>query len=339
MNTLLGKTPDELKTIVAEAGLPGYSAKQIAHWLYRKKVSSLTEMTNLPARAREQLAGAYRTGLTPPVSVSEAGDGTRKYLFKTDTGHFIEAAYIPDGKRHTLCVSSQMGCKMGCLFCMTGKQGFQGNLTAGEILNQILSIPESDQLTNIVYMGMGEPLDNTEAVMKSLKILTAEWGLGMSPRRITLSTIGLIPGMRTFMEESDCHLAISLHSPFDDERKNLMPVQSVYPVEEVIRFVKNYSWRGQRRISFEYIVFKGVNHSPAHVKELARLLNGLRCRINLIRFHEIPETPLKSASDREINLFRDQLAAKGIVTTIRKSRGQDIDAACGLLSTKKLMEQ
>ena len=179
---------------------------------------------------------------------------------------------------------------------MTGKQGFQGNLTAGEIVNQIGSLPEKEKLTNIVYMGMGEPLDNTEEVLKSLEILTAEWGFAMSPRRITVSSIGILPGLKQFLDNSSCHLAISLHTPFDDERRKLMPVQSVYPAADIIDFIKQYDWSGQRRISIEYIMFDGINDTERHVKELGRLLNGIRCRINLIRFHPIPDTPLKELS-------------------------------------------
>ncbi|NOY36357.1 MAG: 23S rRNA (adenine(2503)-C(2))-methyltransferase RlmN [Chlorobi bacterium] len=339
MEPLFGKTLSELKNLAEKSGLPRYTGKQMADWLYKKHTGSVAEMTNLSKRARETLSEKYTIGLSSPVNVVVSSDGTKKYLFKTPSGHYVEAAYIPEKKRHTLCISSQMGCKMGCLFCMTGKQGFQGNLSTNEILNQIVSIPEKNLLTNIVYMGMGEPMDNPEAVMSGIEILTSEWGFAMSPRRITLSTIGLLPAMKTYMDRSDCHLAISLHSPFDKERKQLMPIQSVYPVEEVIRFVKSYDWQGQRRISFEYILFKGLNDTPVHVKELARLLNGLRCRINLIHFHEIPETPLRAASLQEMEDFRDQLKQKGIFTTIRRSRGQDIDAACGLLSTKKLLEE
>ncbi|HRZ50171.1 MAG TPA: 23S rRNA (adenine(2503)-C(2))-methyltransferase RlmN, partial [Bacteroidales bacterium] len=225
------------------------------------------------------------------------------------------------------------GCKMGCLFCMTGKQGFQGNLTAGEIVNQLCSIPEWHQVTNIVYMGMGEPFDNLEQVLKSLEILTAPWGMAMSPRRITVSTIGIIPGMREFLEKSQCHLAVSLHTPFDAERRNLMPVQNVYPVQEVVDEIRRHDFSGQRRVSFEYIMFDGLNDTPDHVKELARMLHGLPCRVNLIRFHPIPGTPLTGTPDQRITEFRDALTAKGVFTTIRASRGLDIQAACGLLST------
>ncbi len=330
---LFGKTLKELQEIAAVEGLPRYAAQQLARWLYEKRVDSLEAMTNLSKEARRRLAEKYVVGLAAPLSEQVSADGTKKYLFSAGTGRYIETAYIPERDRHTLCLSTQVGCKMGCLFCMTGRQGFHGQLTAGEILNQVASVPEGPSLTNIVYMGMGEPLDNLEAVLKSLEILTAPWGFAWSPRRITVSTIGLMPAMKTFLEHSQAHLAISLHSPFDKEREELMPIQRKHPIREILDFVRQYDWHGQRRISFEYILFKDLNDTPAHVKELARLLNGLKCRINLIRFHTIPGSDLHSPSTREVEAFRDRLKAKGIMTTIRRSRGQDIDAACGLLST------
>jgi 23S rRNA (adenine2503-C2)-methyltransferase len=225
---------------------------------------------------------------------------------------------------------------MGCLFCMTGKQGFQGNLTPGEILNQYRSLPERRKLSNIVYMGMGEPLDNLPAVLRSLEVFTANWGFALSPRRITVSTIGITPAMLEFLNKSEAHLAISLHSPFDEERRKLMPVQQVYPLKEVLKEIRSWDFGRQRRISFEYILFKGYNDSAAHVNELSRILHGIKCRINLIRFHPIPDTPLESPSEKAIEIFRDKLNSKGITTTIRASRGEDIWAACGLLSTKRL---
>lgn len=333
LTPLFGMTLEDLSALVKEEGLPGFTAKQMADWLYRKEIDKIEDMTNLPAKTREMLAGKYCFGTSKPVKVSASADGTRKYLFNAGNLKFIEAAFIPDRDRATLCVSSQVGCKMGCLFCMTGKQGFQGNLSAGEIVNQLRSIPEWHQVTNIVYMGMGEPFDNLEQVLKSLEILTEPWGMAMSPRRITVSTIGIIPGMREFLEKSQCHLAVSLHTPFDAERRNLMPVQNVYPVQEVVDEIRRHDFSGQRRVSFEYIMFDGVNDTPAHVKELARMLHGLPCRVNLIRFHPIPGTPLTGSPDARIIEFRDALTAKGVFTTIRASRGLDIQAACGLLST------
>jgi 23S rRNA (adenine2503-C2)-methyltransferase len=336
---LFGKTLDELIPVVKEAGLPAFTAHQIADWLYKKEVKSIDDMTNLSKKAREFLDIKYEVGLTPHKSVQSSVDGTKKYLFPSGDKKFIEAAYIPEHNRSTLCLSSQVGCKMGCLFCMTGKQGFQGQLSVTEILNQVVSLPERESLTNIVYMGMGEPFDNLENVLKSVEILTAEWGFAMSPRRITVSSIGLLPAVQRFLHESEAHLAISLHTPFVEERKSLMPIESVSPIEDVLKIIKDFDWGRQRRVSFEYIMFKGVNDSQAHSRALVKLLDGLRCRVNLIRFHPIPGTPLKSSDNETIVQFRDRLNDAGLVATIRASRGEDIFAACGLLSTKELSKE
>jgi 23S rRNA (adenine2503-C2)-methyltransferase len=333
---LFGKTLTELQVVAKNMGMPGFSAKQMADWLYKKNITSIEEMSNLPKKTREELADKYDIGLTTPVKVQESKDGTKKYLFPTSGNKYVETAMIPERERITVCVSSQVGCKMGCLFCFTAKQGFQGQLTAGEIVNQVKSISESEKVSNVVYMGMGEPFDNLDEVLKSLEIFTSDWGFAMSPRRITVSTIGIIPGMVTFLEKSEAHLAVSLHTPFNTERQQLMPVQVAYPVEEVIKEIKSWDFGRQRRVSFEYILFEGLNDSPRHVKELARMLSGLRCRINLIRFHPVPGTPLKSPGEETIRRFKEHLNEKGILTTVRASRGQDIYAACGLLSTKEL---
>jgi len=336
---LFGKTLKEFKDVALNLGLPDYTGKQLSEWIYKMKASGFEEMTNLSKKTRALLSSNYELGIEESIDVQESSDGTKKYLFPALSGKFIETAYIPDGKRSTVCVSSQVGCKMGCLFCMTGKQGFQGNLTAGEILNQIQRLPEWEKITNIVYMGMGEPLDNISEVLKSLEILTSDWGFGMSPRRITVSTIGITPAMLEFLDKSEAHLAVSLHTPFDEERRKLMPIQQVYPLKEVLNEIRTWDFGRQRRISFEYILFKGFNDSPAHIKELSRILSGIRCRINLIRFHPIPDTPLESPDESTIQHFRDRLNDKGITTTIRASRGEDIWAACGMLSTKKLIKK
>ena len=336
---LFGKNLEELKAVVIALGLPKFTANQIADWLYKKDINEIDEMSNLSKKARELLKEKYIFGTIAPVDMQESNDGTKKYLYNAPEGKFIEAAYIPDENRNTLCVSSQIGCKMGCEFCMTGRQKFQGNLSAGTIVNQLRSLPEWHSVSNIVYMGMGEPMDNLKEVLKSLEIITSDWGMAMSPRRINVSTIGVIPSLKEFIETSEAHLAISLHSPFDEERKSIMPVQKAYPIKEVIAELKKHDWSGQRRLSFEYIVFDGLNHSEKHVKELARILTGLKYRINLIRFHQIPDSSLKSSNDDNLVNFQNQLKAKGILTTIRASRGQDIDAACGLLSTKKLLTE
>jgi 23S rRNA (adenine2503-C2)-methyltransferase len=294
---------------------------------------SIEEMTNLSKKTRELLQVDYEIGLSAPVNESKSSDGTKKYLYNVLNDKYIEAAYIPDDDRATICVSSQAGCKMGCIFCMTGKQGFQGNLSSNEILNQFRSLPEFLTLTNMVYMGMGEPLDNIIEVLRSLDILTSEWGYAWSPTRITVSTVGIIAGIKEFLEKSRCHLAVSLHSPFDEERRMLMPVQRTNNVKEVLDIIRGFDFNNQRRVSFEYILFKGMNDTPAHLKELARILNGIKCRINIIRFHPIPGSEFQSPNLGTTINFKEALNAKGILTTIRASRGVDIQAACGLLST------
>jgi 23S rRNA (adenine2503-C2)-methyltransferase len=333
---LYGKTINELIAVTKRVRMPGFAARQIADWLYKKEISSIDEMTNLSKKMRELLSNDYEIGLSAPINVAESSDGTKKYLYKVLDNKYIETAYIPDDDRATICVSSQAGCKMGCLFCMTGKQGFQGNLSSNEILNQFRSLPEFSTLTNMVYMGMGEPLDNISEVLKSLEILTSEWGYGWSPTRITVSTVGLKNSIKDFLEKSRCHLAVSLHSPFDDERKALMPIQRTNSVKEVLDIIRDFGFNNQRRVSFEYILFKGLNDTPSHIRELARILNGIKCRINIIRFHRIPGSDFQSPNMAETFAFKEALNAKGILTTIRASRGEDIQAACGLLSTMEL---
>ena len=241
---------------------------------------------------------------------------------------------IPDQERKTLCVSSQAGCKMGCKFCMTGRQGFHGNLDAADILSQFFAIEEAADLTNTVFMGMGEPLDNWDQVKRVIEVLTAPWGLAWSPKRVTLSTIGVLPKLKQYLDESKCHLAVSLHNPFPEEREELMPVQKVWSVTEVVRLIKQYDFTGQRRVSFEYTIFKGWNDTPRHADGLLKLLRGLECRVNLIRFHSIPDFPYTTSSPEGMEAFRERLEKGGLTATIRASRGEDIFAACGLLAGK-----
>jgi 23S rRNA (adenine2503-C2)-methyltransferase len=337
---LYGKTLAELRDVAAGLGMPRHSAGQMAAWLYKRGVRDISAMTDISASNRALLAERFEIGLAPPLKETVSVDGTKKYLFPATGGAFVEAAMIPDQGRDretaraTLCLSSQAGCRMGCAFCATGRQGLAGNLTAGEILNQFAMLPERDDLTNIVYMGMGEPLDNTEAVLRSLEILTSEWGYGWSPTRITVSTAGITPALERFLRESRVHLAVSLHNPFPDERAAIMPVERACPVEEIVAAIRRHPLEPQRRVSFEYIVMSGLNDSPRHIAGLTKLLGGLSCRLNLIRFHKIPGSPFFSPPQVKIENFRDTLTGRGIRTTIRASRGEDIEAACGLLSTK-----
>lgn len=332
---LLGKSLLELREITDNLKLPSFTAKQISQWIYQKKVLEIEQMTNLSKASRDALSEHYIVGGTKWSDLQKSSDGTKKYLFPVDENEAIEAVMIPDDERATLCVSSQIGCKMGCKFCMTGRLGFRGNLSAGEIISQFINIEESDSISNAVYMGMGEPMDNYEQVLKSIEILTSDWGFGWSPKRITVSTIGIIPTLKRFLEESKAHLAISLHNPSDEIRREMMPMQKAYPISEVIELLKDYDFTGQRRISFEYIMFDGWNDAKRDADAIIRMLRGLECRVNLIRFHRIPDFELNPSPDAVIDLFKKRLNDAGIVTTLRASRGEDILAACGMLRGSK----
>ena len=330
---LYGQTLSQLEALCNRLEMPRFAAKQIARWLYDKHATTIEAMSDLSVRHRALLAETYEVGFAAPEKVSISTDGTKKYLYRTSQNHFIESAYIPDGDRATLCISSQAGCRMGCRFCATGRQGLQHSLSTNEILNQIGSLPERERLTNVVFMGMGEPLDNLDSLLPTLEILTSAWGFGWSPTRITVSTAGVASRLERFLEATQVHLAVSLHNPFPHERAEIMPVEKAWPIREVVEILRRYDFTHQRRVSFEYIVMSGLNDSPRHIRELCRLLDGIKCRINLIRFHKIPGSPYFSPDDRAMIAFRDALTAKGIHTTIRTSRGEDIQAACGLLST------
>ncbi len=347
---LLGMTPEELGEVAAETGLPRYAAKQMARWMYVRKARSIDEMTDISKAGRERLSERYEVGVQPYSGMQVSSDGTKKYLFPVTCPHkgglnvggsmsgekceesAVEAVMIPDGDRATLCVSSQAGCRMGCRFCMTGRQGFHGHLSAADIMSQFLSVDESDRLTNAVFMGMGEPLDNYDNVMRAIEVLTADWGFGWSPKRITLSTIGVLPVLRRFLDESRCHLAVSLHNPFPDERLSIMPVQAAWQISDIVDLIRKYDFSGQRRVSFEYTMFAGFNDTKRHADALARMLSGLECRVNLIRFHKIPDFPYGTSPEPVMKLFQERLERSGIITTVRASRGEDILAACGMLA-------
>ncbi len=339
--SLLGLSLTELKEVAKSLGLPAFAGGQMAQWLYVKHAESIDDMTNLSKQGRERLKEEYEVGSMAPVDCQRSQDGTIKYMFPVrcsglaDKPRYVETVFIPDDDRATLCVSCQVGCKMNCLFCQTGKQGFEGSLTAADILNQIYALPERDRLTNIVFMGQGEPMDNLDAVLKATEVLTADWGWAWSPKRITVSSVGIRGKLKRFLDESQCHVAISMHSPLHEQRAELMPAERGMSISEVVELLRGYDFAHQRRLSFEYIVFGGVNDSLRHAKAIVELLRGLDCRINLIRFHQIPNVPLHGADEDTMLRLRDFLTAHGIFTTIRASRGQDIYAACGLLSTAR----
>ena len=335
METLLGKTVEELQAVALGVGLQKFAGKQLAEWIYVRRVTSFEQMTNISLKGREALKAQYTIGRYAPVREAVSVDGTRKYLFPVGE-QFIEAVYIPEDDRATLCVSTQAGCKMGCRFCMTGTLGFHGHLTSADILNQIFEIDQlaitqhQSPITNLVFMGEGEPMDNLDHVMRALEIMTADYGCAWSPKRITVSTVG-IPAMKRFIELSECHLAVSLHNPFAVERAQIMPAEKMYSVTKVVELIEQYDWSHQRRVSFEYICWLGVNDTVRHAKELIRLLKGLNCRVNLIRFHEGVERQFPASDEKQMEWFRDYLTANGVTTTIRRSRGEDILAACGML--------
>ena len=331
MDILLGKTLTELQEVALSVGLQKFAGKQLAEWLYVRRVTSFDQMTNISLKGREALKANYTIGRRSPVKEAVSVDGTRKYLFE-EGEQFVETVYIPEEDRATLCVSTQAGCKMGCKFCMTGTLGFHGNLSAADILNQIFYF---EDLSNLVFMGEGEPMDNLDNVLRALDIMTADYGLAWSPKRITVSTVG-IPAMKRFLDESECHIAVSMHNPFPVERAAIMPAERMMSINEVIALLKQYDFSHQRRVSFEYICWAGQNDTMRHAKELLRLLKGLNCRINLIRFHagveDIKNERRFPASDeKNMEFLRDYLTEHGLTTTIRRSRGEDILAACGML--------
>lgn len=330
--TLLGKTPEELRELAVKVGLPAFTGKQIARWMYVRRVGDIDSMTDISKAGRERLKEEYDLGVIPPSGCLVSSDGTKKYLFPLGGGNAVEAVMIPDEDRKTLCVSSQAGCRMGCKFCMTGRQGFHGHLSVAQILSQFLAIDEAQELTNAVFMGMGEPLDNWNNVKRAIEVLTADWGFAWSPKRITLSTIGVLPELKKFLDSTRCHLAVSLHNPFPEERSQIMPVQKAWPLHDVIGLIKEYDFTGQRRVSFEYTMFAGLNDDKRHADALYRILKGLECRVNLIRFHKIPDAPFETSPQVVMEKFRDRLSNHGITCTIRASRGEDILAACGMLA-------
>ncbi|MDO5527154.1 MAG: 23S rRNA (adenine(2503)-C(2))-methyltransferase RlmN [Prevotella sp.] len=330
---LMGMMPDELKAEVKMLGMPAFTASQILKWLYTKHVTDIGEMTDISKANRELLASRFVVGGMPPLDCQRSVDGTVKYLFPTANGKFVETVYIPDNDRATLCVSCQVGCKMNCLFCQTGKQGFEDSLTAGDIINQIYSLPEREHLTNVVFMGQGEPMDNLDNVLTATKILTSGYGYAWSPKRITVSSVGVKNKLKRFLDESDCHVAISMHSPLPEQRRKLMPAERQMSIVQVVELLKQYDFTHQRRCTFEYIMFGGLNDSLTYAKEIIRLTQGLECRVNLIRFHDVPGVDLHTSDTKQMENFRDYLTNHGVTATIRASRGQDIFAACGLLST------
>ena len=335
LKPLAGMNLNELREVTAGLGMPKFVATQLAEWIYAKRVTTFDEMRNISKANKELLANQYCVGLYGPQSAQASEDGTVKYLFDAGGDKAIESVYIPEDDRATLCISSQKGCRMNCYFCMTGRQGFHGNLTANQIINQVLSVPQTQQLTNVVFMGMGEPLDNLDNVLKVIEILTAPWGLAWSPKRITVSTVGVKNALKVLCETTSVHIAVSVHNAIEDERSQLMPIENAYHIKEVMDLLGKYDFAHQRRLSVEYIMWQWFNDDIKHAEALREILPNEHVRVNLIRYHMIPgAAKLRTSSDERMAYFRDYLNSKGITCTIRRSRGEDISAACGMLAGK-----
>lgn len=337
---MAGMTLEEMQDAVTSLGMPRFVAKQLAQWIYQKRVNDFEQMLNISKANRELLESRYCVGLYPPSKAAASEDGTVKYLFDVGDKRAVESVYIPEDDRATLCISSQKGCRMNCYFCMTGKQGFHGNLTSNQIINQVLSIPDSDKLTNVVFMGMGEPLDNLDEVLRVIAILTEPWGLAWSPKRVTVSTVGKLPELKILCEQTSVHIAVSVHNAVQEERSSMMPIERISPIDRVMETLSNYDFAHQRRLSVEYICWQWFNDDIQHAEKLRELLPDEHVRVNLIRFHPIPGIEkLRTSSDERMTYFRDYLNSKGVTCTIRRSRGEDIAAACGQLAGQVRKQQ
>lgn len=330
--SLLGLSAEEIAAYIGPAGFNNTLAVSVAHGIYKKGATDFELIKKIPKKLKVMLKENFSTGIFPPVASERSSDATIKYLFRMSDGRLFESVFIPDNKRNTVCVSTQSGCRMGCSFCVTGGYGFHGDLSAGEIVNQIVSIPGSDMVTHVVLMGMGEPMDNLDNVLKACHILTSEWGISLSPRNITVSTVGITPGIKKFLAASECNLALSLYSPFPQERKEMIPAEAKYPVREIVGLLREYPVRKHRRLSLAYVMIKDLNDTDRHLSELKSLAGGTGIRVNLLRYHPAGTDPNTSSSPERMMYFKHNLVMSGISASIRKSRGVDISAACGLLA-------
>jgi 23S rRNA (adenine2503-C2)-methyltransferase len=331
--SICGLTVEEIFDLIRPSGFTRNHALLISKSIYKKSTDNLSQIPKIPKKLINELGSIAKSGIFQPVASEVSADKTVKYLFRTETGKKFETVYIPDNKRNTVCVSSQSGCRMGCAFCVTSKYGFHGNLSAGEIVNQIISLPGSEKITHVVFMGMGEPMDNLENVLKACKIITAEWGLAISPRNVTVSTVGLIATIEKFLQTSDCNLTLSLHSPFIKERKKFIPAELKNPAHRIIEIMKNYPIKKKRRLSIAYVMIRDMNDTDDHLEELKAMLKGSMIRVNLIPYHFVRSEPYISSPEEILQKFKHNLIISGISASVRKSRGIDISAACGLLAT------
>ena len=330
--SLCGLNADEILYLIRSSGFTAAHAVAICNSIYKKSNSDISRITKIPSRLKKELLNIAVSGIYSPQASEVSADKSVKYLFRTEDGKEFETVYIPDNKRNTVCVSTQSGCRMGCSFCVTARYGFRGNLTAGEIVNQIIALPQAAKVTHVVFMGMGEPMDNLENVLKACNIITAEWGIAISSRNVTVSTVGIMTGVDQFLKRSDCNLTISLYSPFSEERSKKVPAEKQYPVQEIIDMMKNFPVRKKRRFSVAYIMVKDINDTDSHLEGLKEILRGSPIRVNLLSYHPSSYDQNCSSSAERMQFFKHNLIISGISASIRKSRGADISAACGLLA-------
>lgn len=333
---ILGKTYKEVLALALDQAGTEEHALEVLKSIYKRGIFSFDEIFQIPIKAREKFKKEFKIVTSTPVCKTNASDGTIKYLVENGDGQQFETVFMPSSKRNTLCISTQSGCRMGCKFCLTGKIEFKGSLSAGDILNQYLSIPERKVVNRIVIMGMGEPFDNFEEVKKAVTILTANWGAAFGASNITISSVGLHEPLAEFLKNPFCNLAISLNNPFSKERQSLMPIEASNPIIKTVELIKASPLPKPLRISFEYVALSSENISVRHALAIASLLNGVNCHLNIIRWNSHKNSAFKSPSETELKAFIDCLNINGVRTTIRNSRGQDIGAACGQMVGTKL---
>ena len=330
---LCGMTPDEIYGFISAGGYDQSHAVAIAKGFYRKRIRDIHALPGIQKKLKILIDDDFIPGVFDPEALQASVDGSVKYLFRTNDGKAFETVFLPDKKRNTVCVSTQSGCRMGCPFCITARYGFHGNLSAGEIVNQIIGIPPAARIDHVVFMGMGEPMDNLEEVLKACTILTSDWGLAISPRDVTVSTVGITPSIRSFLDRSECNLTVSLYSPFEEERIKDVPAEKKYPVNEIIGILKNYPLKKKRRVSMAYMMIDGVNDSDRHLEGLKQLFSGSSIRINLLPYHPGYDDTRITSSEEKMQYFRHDLVISGVSASIRRSRGSDISASCGLLAS------
>jgi 23S rRNA (adenine2503-C2)-methyltransferase len=333
---LCGLTAGEILELIEPSGFTSRHSLLISNSIYKKRITSIQQIPGIPESLKKKLSGIAVSGLFSPLASVVSKDGSVKYLFRTDENKVFETVFIPEEKRNTVCVSTQSGCRMGCSFCATAKYGYRGNLTPGEIINQIISIPKIKEITHVVFMGMGEPMDNLENVLKACIILTSEWGLAISSKNITVSTVGIMPEVEQFLRRSECNLTLSLFSAFTSEREKVVPVERLYPATGIVEIMKKIPIKKKRRLSIAYIMMKNVNDSDDHLEELKTILKDSQIRVNLLSYHPVPDDHICSSSAERMQHFKHNLVVSGISASIRKSRGIDISAACGLLAARVL---